>query len=614
MSSFQPEFLQKLRNRVVLSEVVSPTVRLAGRGKEMLGLCPFHKEKSPSFTLNDEKGIYYCFGCGAHGDAISFLRAMHHLTFVEAVTFLAEKTGLSLELSETGKHFSGESGYKRLYLALERACVYFEAQLATSWGEKARAYLQRRGVSSLSQKEFRLGWAPVSNASLQRQLQQEGFSADELVQAGLIGISQNGGGFYDRFKERLTFPIMDAQGRVIAFGGRLLEPHPKAPKYLNSPETPLFFKKQSVYGAFQARRSQALKDKPVIWVEGYMDVISLQQAGMGKALAPLGTSLTEPQIAKAWQIDPEPFVCFDGDLAGQKAAFRLVERVLPLLKPGCSFRFIRLPIGEDPDSLLVTDRRALLERLIETAFCLVDFLWQYHVETLPLQTPEQKAFFHKTLKTWVGRIQDPEVKSLYYLFLQKKWDQLLKEERKVTRQKPVNFSATKHASFSQKSSVPKPLFDLLHLQRKILLAVLINHPHLLEEVNESLVTLDLPEQSNFSCLRDALLEWSAEEGNLISQENVSHFLKNALIEKGLAEVMHRILTSDVYVHASFSRPEALLEQAREGWHDVLTHYQKQSSFKKELKETQKTLESNMSEDAWKRLRSLKESSFFKMDS
>lgn len=346
MGSFQPEFLQKLRSRVVLSEVISPTVRLAGRGKEMLGLCPFHKEKNPSFTLNDEKGIYYCFGCGAHGDAISFLRAMHHLTFMEAITFLAEKTGLPLELSETGKHFFGESGYKRLYLALERACVYFEAQLTTSQGEKARLYLQHRGVSGPSQQEFRLGWAPALNCSLQKQLQQEGFSTDELVQAGLIGIPQSGGGFYDRFKERVMFPIMDAQGRVIAFGGRLLEPHPKAPKYLNSPETALFLKKQSVYGAYQAQHSQALKDKPVIWVEGYMDVISLQQAGVGKALAPLGTALTEPQIAKAWKIDPEPFVCFDGDLPGQKAAFRLVERVLPLLKPGYSLRFIRLPAGK----------------------------------------------------------------------------------------------------------------------------------------------------------------------------------------------------------------------------------------------------------------------------
>jgi DNA primase len=614
MSSFQLDFLQKLRNCVTLSEIVSPVVRLVGRGKEKVGLCPFHKEKSPSFTVNDEKGIYYCFGCGAHGDAISFVRAIQHLTFVEAVTVLAEKTGLPLGLDETGRPFSEGASYKRLYAVLERACVYFETQLATLQGERAQAYLQRRGISGASQQQFRLGWAPASKQSLQTQLQQEGFSTDELLQAGLIGISEANGGFYDFFRERLMFSIMDPQGRVIAFGGRLLEPHPKAPKYLNSPETSLFLKKQSVYGLFQAQRAPLLRDKPVIWVEGYMDVISLQQAGVGKAFAPLGTALTAPQIAKAWQIDPEPLVCFDGDLPGQKAAFRLVERVLPLLKPGHSLRFVCLPAGEDPDSLLLTDRRALLERLLETAFCLVDFLWKHQVETLSLQTPEHKAFFYQALKTLVATIQDPSVKSLYYLFLQKKWDHLLKEERTTTWRKSVSFPVGSVSSPSQRRSVPKPLFDLLHLQRKILLAVLINHPHLLEEVNESLVALELPEQGGFSCLRDALLGWSASEEKVASQENECTLLKNALIEKGLAEIMHRILTPDVYMHASFSRSEALPEHARVGWYDVLTHYQKQSSLKKELQETQKILENSMSEAVWKRLRSLKESSFFEMDS
>ena len=597
MGSFSPAFLQRLRERTVLSELMPASVRLTPHGKEKTGLCPFHQEKTPSFTVNDTKGMYYCFGCGAHGDAISFLRTSQNLTFVETIEHLAQRVGMEIEYSQAPTPQA--HGKQDLYRILEVACQYFQNQLNALPGERARAYLTRRGVTQGSVQRFRLGFSPSSKTGLHLYLKQQGFGLEDMLKAGLVGRSQLDGQIYDRFRGRLMFPILDTQGRVIAFGGRLLIPDSKAPKYLNSPETELFSKKQAVYGLYQIHQETALKTKPLVWVEGYMDTISLHQAGLARAIAPLGTALTEEQILRGWKVDPEPLVCLDGDASGRQAAFRLTQRVMPLLKPGYSLRFVRLPEGEDPDSLLATNRGAMLEDRLQHPISLMDFLWDYQVQTLPSHTPEQQALLFQKTKELAYAIQDSSVKTLYLGAIQQKWRQLLQQMR-----------GFKDRSFQGKPSknkmLQRPLFDSSHIQRKILLATLLCHPCLLEEFGETLATLEFPEPG-FGDLRDGLLDWLGASVNKNEEKKESQYLQERLRAQGLAEVMQRVLTPDLYVHAAFCKPDSPLDQVQQGWLDVLEQYQRQGAIKKEVEATRTVLGNSMSEVDWNRLRTLQAS-------
>lgn len=599
MGSFRPEFLQQLRERVVLSEIIARSVRLTQRGKEKLGLCPFHQEKSPSFTVNDAKGIYYCFGCGANGDAISFLRSSQNLTFVEAVGHLAEVAGLQVEYVQTPHPKSMER--QSLYPILEAACCYFEAQLACVSGESVRDYIAQRGVNKTSVQQFRLGFAPASKMTLQTHLKEKGFALGDLLKAGLVGRSQTDGHVYDLFRGRLMFPIMDTQGRVIAFGGRLLAQDTKAPKYLNSPETELFSKKKEVYGLYQAQHNPVLKAKPLVWVEGYMDVISMHQAGLGRAVAPLGTALTEDQILRGWKTDPEPLICMDGDASGQRASFRLAQRVMPLLKPGYSLSFVRLPEGQDPDGLLSTRRGNVLQQGLDTPTPLMDFLWGYQLESLPSRTPEQQALVFQQTKDLVQTIQDTTVRSLYRGVIQQKWQALLQQTR--------GFASPRFQKKETPRDInPRPLFDSLHVQRKVLLATMLFHPALLEEFSEILATLAFPEPG-FETVRNFLLEWEGGTSGDFIKEKGPQYLQEALKAQGLAEVVQHILTSDLYVHAAFCKPETPLDQVRQGWLDVLNQHQRQGALREEFETTRNTLGKSMSEVDWERLQSLRESIF-----
>ncbi|MCH7807554.1 MAG: DNA primase, partial [Proteobacteria bacterium] len=346
--AYPNEFLDEIRARTSLESVISRKVKLTKRGRELLGLCPFHNEKTPSFTVVEEKGFYHCFGCGAHGDVIRFVMDQEGLHFHEAIEKLAAGAGLPLP-KFSAEDLEAEKKRTSLYDVMARALDWFIAQLNTDQGKAARNYLKQRGLSQDIIQRFSLGFAPARKTALKEALQARNIKHEELIACGLLIEPEDKSDTFDRFRNRLMFPILDARGRTIAFGGRALDEAPA--KYLNSPETVLFHKGKVLYNHAGARKA-AVEAGEVIVVEGYMDVIALAQAGFENTVAPLGTALTEDQLYLLWRLAPEPVLCFDGDPAGLKAATRAMERALPLLRAGRSLKFAMLPEGDDPDTLV----------------------------------------------------------------------------------------------------------------------------------------------------------------------------------------------------------------------------------------------------------------------
>ena len=407
--SLSPQWLDELRARVTLSGVIGRTTRLTKAGHEFKACCPFHNEKSPSFTVNDAKGFYHCFGCGAHGDIIRWMTDQRGLSFMDAVKELASEAGMEVPTPDPRAAMIAEK-QSTLHDVMQAAQAWFVAQLAGPDGAKARTYLSSRGFDAHTVARFGFGFAPEGRQALKGALSQ--FSEELLQEAGLR-ITVEGKEPYDRFRGRLMLPIEDARGRVIAFGGRILESgKTDAPKYLNSPDTPLFDKGRTLYNLHRAGPVSRQSGRLVV-VEGYMDVIALAAAGIGDGVAPLGTALTERQIEMLWRMVESPILCFDGDAAGQRAAMRAVTRALPLLRPSHSLRICRLPAGLDPDDLIKRDGAAAMERMLEGAQGLLDTLWEHERDALPLATPEDKAGLKARLLAHVETIADADIKPLY---------------------------------------------------------------------------------------------------------------------------------------------------------------------------------------------------------
>src|SRR5437667_6188945 len=371
--AFPPGFLDELRSRVPLADLVGRRLRLVRKGREHSGLCPFHNEKTPSFYVVEDKGFFHCFGCGAHGDAIGFVMRADNLDFIEAVEKLAGEAGIAVP-QQTLQERERAQRQKTLLEALAAAADFYETQLWSRGGSRGLEYLTARGLDEATIRRFRLGWATDDRQALRRALAGD-FPEALLHEAGLLRVPDDGGAPYDYFRGRVIFPIGDRAGRVIAFGARTLGDD--QPKYLNSPDTPVFEKGRVLY-AWAAARAHAAHEaeSPVIVVEGYMDVIALHRADFGGAVAPLGTALTEMQLRELWRLSPEPVLCFDGDAAGQRAAGRALDRALPLLTPGRSLRFAALPAGEDPDSLIRGAGRTAFAEVLTAARPLSEVLWQ----------------------------------------------------------------------------------------------------------------------------------------------------------------------------------------------------------------------------------------------
>lgn len=407
--SLSPQWLDELRARVTLSSVIARTTPLTKAGREFKACCPFHSEKSPSFTVNDEKGFYHCFGCGAHGDAIRWMTDQRGLGFMDAVKELAAEAGLEVPAPDPRAAQAAEQRGS-LHDVMSATQKWFVENLASPEGAKAKAYLATRGFDQHTIARFGFGYAPEGRQALPKAL--AGVEPRELIEAGLRIVVDDKEP-YDRFRGRLMLPIQDARGRVIAFGGRILDAaKTDAPKYLNSPDTPLFDKGRTLYNLHRASPASRQSGR-VIVVEGYMDVIALAAAGIDECVAPMGTALTERQLELLWRMVETPILCFDGDAAGQRAAMRAIGRALPLLRPAHSLRIVRLPSGLDPDDLLKRDGVRGMEKLLGEARSLLDTLWEYERDAAPLASPEDKAGLKARLLQHVETIGDSDIKALY---------------------------------------------------------------------------------------------------------------------------------------------------------------------------------------------------------
>ncbi|MGB3931409.1 MAG: DNA primase [Sphingobium sp.] len=424
--SLTPQWLDELRARTALSTLIGRTVKVQKAGREYKACCPFHNEKTPSFTINDEKGFYHCFGCGAHGDAIRWMTEHRGLPFMEAVKELAATAGMDVPAPDPRAAKRAEQA-KGLHDAMAAAQGFFEAQLGGVDGGEARTYLGKRGISEATRRAFGFGYAPDARGKLKDALGE--FGEPMLVEAGLLIDPDGERDAYDRFRGRLMLPIRDIRGRVIAFGGRILGTG--EPKYLNSPDTPLFDKGRTLYNIDKASPASRQSGR-VIVVEGYMDVIALAQAGFADAVAPLGTALTEHQIERLWKMVEVPILCFDGDSAGQKAAIRAATRALPLLRPGHSLCFATLPTGQDPDDLIRDKGAAAMESVLGAAQSLIDRLWSHEVAAAPLDTPEQKAALKQRLRALSDSIQHPDVRAHYAHEFRQRYDALFFARRDST--------------------------------------------------------------------------------------------------------------------------------------------------------------------------------------
>lgn len=408
MSRLPDAFVEEVKARIRPSDLIGRTVQLKRQGREFVGLSPFTKERSPSFFVNDDKGFYHCFSSGKHGDVIDFLVEMQRLDWREAIEQLASEAGLQMP-EEDPAAAAREERRKGLADWLDLAQKWFSHNLQRQAGAEVRAYLEKRGLPADQWERFGLGYAPADREGLKLALLQRGAKTQDLVDAGLLIAPEGGGHPYDRFRDRLMFPILDHKGRLVSFGGRAMNPDDRA-KYLNGPETGVFHKGATLYGLSEARR--IMGDQPLVVVEGYMDVIACQRANI-PAVAPMGTALTEDQMALLWRTSREPVLCFDGDKAGRRAAFRVTERALPLLKAGHSFQFALLEAGKDPDDILRDHGADALRAAVNKTRPFVDVLFQKELDQEPADTPERKAGLKDRLQKAARLIQDRDLAEIY---------------------------------------------------------------------------------------------------------------------------------------------------------------------------------------------------------
>jgi DNA primase len=512
--SLPPGFLEELRNRVPLSQVIGRRVtwdaRKSNPGKgDMWAPCPFHQEKSPSFHVDDRKGFYYCFGCHAKGDAITFLREAENMPFMEAVEALAREAGLAMPAQDPRAAERAEKG-RGLADVTEAAVRFFRMQLSTAQAGAARDYLAGRGLDAAALDRFEIGFAPDARQAMFTHLRDAGIAPDMIVEAGLAARPDDGGAPFDRFRGRIIFPIRDARGRCIGFGGLAMQEGAPA-KYLNSPETPLFDKGRSLFNIGPARTACG-KGAPLIVVEGYMDVIALVRAGFDGAVAPLGTAITEEQLRMMWRIAPEPVIALDGDSAGLRAGLRLIDLALPLIEAGQALRFAIMPPGQDPDDVLRAGGRAAMERLLADAQPMVRLLWQRETEGKVLDSPERRAALEKRLRALVDRIANPKIKKHY----EEDFFRLMKDlfgrdaGRRVSSSKNQN-KAGRSATLRPLSSTRRSLLGSAQddtveevLREAVILAIFISHPVLVSERVADLETLDLSTPEH-QALRGVLL-------------------------------------------------------------------------------------------------------------
>ena len=610
---FPQSFLDEIRARVSISSVIGRSVQWdkrktnAGKG-DFWACCPFHGEKTPSFHCEDRKGRYHFFGCKQSGDIFTFLVEKEGVPFPEAVERLATEAGLQLpQLSAEAE--AREVRRANLYDVMDLAQAYFSTQLQSAAGAKARGYLSDRGLSAEVQQEFGIGFAPDDRHALSKILASNNITADQMDEAGLIVRPEDGRPSYDRFRDRIMFPIRDPRGRVIAFGGRAMKPDAPA-KYLNSPDTPLFHKGGVLYNLDKARKP-AHEAGALIACEGYMDVIAFRRAGLPYAVAPLGTALTEGQLALMWKITPEPVLCFDGDDAGLKAAYRALDLALERLTPGSSLKFALLPEGQDPDDLLNTGGSEAIKQVVDQAEPMANMVWRRALSRNDRSTPERKARFEADLLQTVNAIADPTVRKYYSNDMRERVRTLLHGAGGRRWQKsagrpygPSRRTGTRRdrwqkepweietpASPQLRALAGRPVHDTATQRRTgLILLTLANHPALAEEMIEDIVALDVPTRE-LDSLRRRIIDTCASGADL-----EMHDLRDHLIQTGMGAVLDALDTQARHHDCWFAGTDAADADARTGLRQLVVMNRKLVTLEKELKRAEMRLAEDPSEE------------------
>ncbi|CUH77851.1 DNA primase [Tropicibacter naphthalenivorans] len=527
--SLPPGFLDELRTRTSLTQVVGRKVmfdmRKSNQGKgDMWGPCPFHHEKTASFHVDDRKGYYYCFGCHAKGDAISFVRETENVSFMEAVEILAQEAGMPVPKQDPRAQQKAD---RRSLLSevMEQAVQFFRLELKRGPAQEARAYLAKRGLSQEALDRFEIGFAPPGWENLREHLKQKGVDPELMLAAGLVKKSDKGREPYDVFRHRIMFPIRDGRGRAIAFGGRAMDPNDNA-KYLNSPETELFDKSRNLYNMRAAREASG-KGNRLIVAEGYMDVIALSEAGFPASVAPLGTAVTEPQLQLMWRMSEEPVIALDGDTAGLRAAYRVIDIALPVLEAGKGLRFAIMPEGKDPDDLLRAEGPEAVSKVLDEAMPMVKLLWRQETEGKVFDSPERKAALDKVLRARIAKIQDPYLRRHYGDEIKELRYALFRPQRAPFKPgggfgggfnggKRRDWRAPLPASPTAKQSLLASAGDdaELMLREMVIFAAILRTPQIAEEFESQLETMPCRD-ADHATLRDVILRAIGNEDRMI---------------------------------------------------------------------------------------------------
>ena len=535
--SLPPGFLDELRNRLSLAQVVGRKVmwdqRKSNAGKgDFWAPCPFHQEKTASFHVDDRKGYYYCFGCHAKGDAISFVRETENVSFPEAIEILAREAGMPIPERDPRAQEKADRR-SELIAVMEQAVQWYRLQLKTTAAAEARDYLARRGLSPAAQERWEIGFAPPGWEGLREALGAKGISNDLMLEAGLLKSSDKGKAPYDTFRNRIMFPIRDARGKAIAFGGRAMDPSDNA-KYLNSPETLLFDKGRSLFNHGPAREA-AGKGHPLIVAEGYMDVIALSGAGFPAVVAPLGTAITEDQLRLLWRMAPEPIIALDGDTAGLRAAMRAIDVALPLLEAGQSLRFALMPEGQDPDDLIRAQGAGAMRKVIDAAIPMVALLWRRETEDKVFDSPERRAALDKALREKLKLIKDPSIRTHYGEAIKEMRAELFGARRPRSagpsrgpwQKGPQVLSTTKSSVLVSAEGIED------HLREAVILAAILSTPSVLADFEGEIERMDSAEPTHRQ-LRDAILQHAHDAtGDL--REAISADIGGDVLEKLFAQ-------------------------------------------------------------------------------
>jgi len=643
---FSQEFLDELRARLPVSEVVGRRVKLKKAGREWKGLSPFQQEKTPSFTVNDQKGFYHDFSSGKHGSIFDFVMETEGVAFGEAVERLAAMAGMPLpQVSPEAER--REQRRKTLHDIMELAATYFADTLAARQGARARGYLADRGIDPSTQLKFRLGYATVERFALKEHLGKHGVPVEDMIEAGLLVTGEDVPVPWDRFRDRVMFPITDARGRVIAFGGRALEKDVPA-KYLNSPETPLFHKGDNLYNLAAARLAAHNGATPVV-VEGYVDVIAMVGSGFEASVAPLGTALTENQLALLWRMADEPILCFDGDKAGQKAAFRAADLALPHLQPGKSLRFALLPEGQDPDDLARSGGRGAIEEVIAAARPLAEILWLREIEGGAFATPERRAALERRIGELATSIRDDVVRKYYRQDFADRLSRMFqpapRDQRNFGQQRQGGFRQSRpqqSGSFGraqqgrrgqganqganrdgwtpmsgggpyQVASPQLATSPILRGQRAVMsrrealiLKSLLNHPWLLHDHVEEVAALDLTHPDAQKLREGIIAAFSADHHHASDDAAHSEQLKSDLARAGFSELLQRLERAITTQAVWGAQGGAAMDDVLATWKQLIALHHQWNSLLRELKDAERALAEDANDHNFGWLRDVKQ--------